>query len=248
MGLSEFEALIKRYLFDMVSTSEIEQAYEKILAVNGKKGTNQHLTFKEFDEVFSHIIPRVGSKQFETMTIKKVREWMFSKQYCTKTAFERLCRSTDRFTQMSLTRYDFHRAVVINRIPLSTPEIDFLFDMLTGNTNGELNFEAWSFKIYDDIVNPLQALREVIQANKLDIDDCLYQMKLKIWDDPLDYKKFSNCLHHLDPTFSDSQCKALFNKLKNGDRVEVQTLLNNICGTVQDTVDYKNKVYRILYD
>ena len=40
-------------------------------------------------------------------------------------------------------------------------------------------------------------------------------MKIKIWDDPMDYNKFVGCLRRLDPSFSDSQMKSLFEKLKD---------------------------------
>jgi hypothetical protein len=138
----------------MVTPSEIQQVFEKILALNGKRSVKENLTYKEFEDAFNHIVPRIGSHSFETLVIKKVREWMFNKQYNTKTSYERLVRSSDRLDKLSMRRYDFHRAIIINRIQMSYPEIDFLFDTLTGG-EGELTFDLWTARIYDDITNPL---------------------------------------------------------------------------------------------
>jgi Ca2+-binding EF-hand superfamily protein len=73
-------------------------------------------------------------------------------------------------------------------------------------------------------------------------------MKIKIWDDPMDYNKFEVCLHRLDPSFSDGQSKALFKKIKGpDDKVDIQVMLNNFAGTIYDTVDYRNKLFKSLY-
>jgi hypothetical protein len=121
------------------------QLYEKLVKIYGR----DKLSYKEFEEALSHLIPRAGSQQFETLVIKKIRDWMFSKQYNTKSAFERLTRSVDRLKQNSMKRVDFHQAIIINRILLSAPEIDFLFDFLVGS-EFELTFDHWTSRIYDD--------------------------------------------------------------------------------------------------
>lgn len=82
----------------------------------------------------------------------------------------------------------------------------------------------------------------------MDIDDILFQMKLKIWDDALDYKKFLIAIRTLDASFSETQAQVLFNKLKGKDnKVDIQTMLSNVTGTKEDTVDYKNKMFKQLY-
>lgn len=52
----------------------------------------------------------------------------------------------------------------------------------------------------------------------------------------------------LDPSFSDSQTRALFDKLKgtNG-RLDVQVFLQNVTGSEKDTVDYRQHMYKQLY-
>jgi len=86
-------------------------------------------------------------------------------------------------------------------------------------------------------------------AESLDADDVLFQMKLKYWDEPLDYTNFKACIRRIDPTFSEPQCRALFNKIKNQvEVVEIPVLIQNLCGTLHDTVDYKNKMYLNLYN
>lgn len=112
------------------------------------------LTFKDFEAFFSHQVPSYGM-QGETQLIMKVREWMFQRQYSTQTAFERLVRSVDRFQQYSFRRVDFHKAFVVNRVGLTAPEIDTLYDILSNGLNVEITIDHWSSKIYDDVTNPL---------------------------------------------------------------------------------------------
>lgn len=57
---------------------------------------------------------------------------MVARGYSTETSFERLLITVGRFQQRSLRRYDLHKALVGNEIKLTAPEIDYLFDLLTG--------------------------------------------------------------------------------------------------------------------
>ena len=172
---------------------------------------------------------------------------MFQRQYASQGAFERLMRSVDRLAQKTFRRVDFHKAMITNQVCLTAPEIDFLFDLL--GQNGELvTLDHWLAKIFDDSLNPIQLIRELVFAEQMDATDVLFQMKLKVWDEPMDFSRFSLAIRCLDQSFSDSQCRALFNKLRNANkRVEVQTLISNITGGENDTVDYKNKIFRMLY-
>ena len=136
-----------------------------------------------------------------------------------------------------------------NQVGLTAPEIDFLFDLLTSQQGTELKLEHWTSKIFDDALNPLQLLRELVQAENVDADDLLFQLKLKAWDEPLAFDRFKKSVSRLDPSFSDAQCRNLFNKLKNSDGlVEVETLLRNVAGSEQDTVDFRNKMYKQIYN
>jgi hypothetical protein len=60
---------------------------------------------------------------------------MVQRRYSPEEAFEKLLRSVNKFDQKSMKRYDFHKAVTSNEILLTSPEIDFLFDILTGFKN-----------------------------------------------------------------------------------------------------------------
>lgn len=46
-------------------------------------------------------------------------------------------------------------------------------------------------------------LREVIQANNITSDDLLFKMKVRIWDEPLEFAKLSEAVRRLDPTISE---------------------------------------------
>jgi hypothetical protein len=209
-----FCAMIKTLTSNLVSETDAKLAF-------GQFATDGKLTFQQFEEGFKIMVPTIGSQTDETTVIKKVREWMFVRSYPAQIAFERLLRSSDRFEQKTLRRQELHKAMLSNSAQLTAPEMDFLFKLLSVGKH-EFGLEQWLSKIYDDCINPLQLIRECVQSQDMNVDDILYQMKLKIWDDPLDFNKLEMCLRRLDPSFSDSQCKALFKKLKGEDsRVDV---------------------------
>ena len=86
-----------------------------------------------------------------------------------------------------MNKEDFTKAIIASRIGLLQPEIDFLFNIFVWQ---EVTEQAWLSRIYDDNQNPLQLIREVVEANEFSYDDVLFQMKLRQWDDALDFNKF----------------------------------------------------------
>jgi Ca2+-binding EF-hand superfamily protein len=91
-------------------------------------------------------------------------------------------------------------------------------------------------------------LREIISQNNLTSDDILFRMHLRIWDQPIDFPKFVECLRKLDPSLSESQLRVLMKTLKNKEaKVDIQTLLLNLFGSEFDTLDYRNKIFRKIY-
>lgn len=49
-------------------------------------------------------------------------------------------------------RVEFHKAMIVNQVCITAPEIDFLFDTLTGqNRLSVISYENWASYIYDDI-------------------------------------------------------------------------------------------------
>jgi Ca2+-binding EF-hand superfamily protein len=131
---------------------------------------------------------------------------------------------------------------------LTAPEVDGLFKVLDANQDNEVDLKEWLARIYCDTENPLQMLREVIQGNNLTSDDLLFRMGLRIWDQALDYPRFSECIRKLDPSLGESQLRALAKSLKSKDgKIEVPGLITNLVGKEFETVDYRNKVYRQIY-
>lgn len=74
-------------------------------------------------------------------------------------------------------------------------------------------------------------------------------MQIRIWDAPLDFIKLSEALRKIDPSISESQIRHLAKSLKNkDDKVEVGDLLRNLCGKEYETVDFRNKIFRQIYN
>jgi len=75
----------------------------------------------------------------------------------------------------TLRRPDLHIACIKNGLGLSAPEIDFLFDVLAQSVQiKEVSVTEWASKIFDDALNPLQLVREIIMADNMDADDVLF--------------------------------------------------------------------------
>lgn len=70
--------------------------------------------------------------------------------------------------------------------------------------DGELDIEEWRTKIYEDSLNPLQMLREIVNNNRLTTDDLLFKMHLRLWDDALDFPALCDALRKLDPSLSET--------------------------------------------
>lgn len=156
---------------------------------------------------------------------------MFKNGFSSETAFEMFLKKVDRVLQKKLTRSEFHKVMNMFDFRFTAPEIDGLFRLLDMNEDGDLDIEEWKSRIYEDSLNPLQMLREVIANNKITSDDLLFRMKLRIWDEPLDFPKLCEALRRLDPTLSESQLRHLAKTLKNKDnKIEITALLRNLCG------------------
>ena len=66
-------------------------------------------------------------------------------------------------------------------------------------------------------INPLQMLREVVAKYNLTADDILHRIKMRYYDQPINFNAFKDCLLYLDHTLTQLQIKNLFDLLKNAD-------------------------------
>ena len=152
-------------------------------------------------------------------------------------------------TKPVLTKGDFAKALTSENLGFSIQHIDTLFDILDQNKDGLL--EKINFDQLDnfDPRGTMSMLREIILGYGLTADDLLHKMRLRIWDDGLDFTKFSEALHRIDPSLNEYQLKNMAKILKNRDNVvEIPTLVRNLVGKDFETVDYRNKIFRQIYN
>lgn len=154
------------------------------------------LTFEHFSQTFKCEVP--NSLEMETKVIRQVREWMFSNKLSAEMAFDTLCRAIGKHTDKTLDRTNFQRAVSSVGVGLTAAQIDSLFTLLVSEAMGDLDLNMWLARIYEDSENPLQLIREVVAAHSLSQDDLMFQMKLKLWDEPLTQMRLSTAIRHLD--------------------------------------------------
>jgi Ca2+-binding EF-hand superfamily protein len=180
-----------------MSDSDVESVFR--LASKGK----DQMTYQEFERAFKWDLPAGG--EWETKAIRKIRDWMIKNNLASETAFERFLKSTGKYLQKKLNRVDFHKAIGKEEelSKFSAPEIDSLFNLLDLNQDGELDIDEWKTRIYEDSMNPLQMLRDVVSNNNLTPDDLVFKMQLRYWDPPMDFPKLCESLRKLDPTLSE---------------------------------------------
>lgn len=93
--------------------------------------------------------------------------------------------------------------MIANDVGLSAVQIDSLYAALTTDATSNLDLKGWQSRIYEDSDNPLQMIRETVQENQLTQDDLIFQMKLRVWDGPLNRETFHTAMRNLDPSISD---------------------------------------------
>ncbi len=71
--------------------------------------------------------------------------------------------------------------------------------------------EEWEEAVYDDNINPLQMLREIISFNQITADDLIHKMKKKYDEEPLTFPDFKKALLSLDNSLTLIQLKNIFN-------------------------------------
>lgn len=197
------------------------------------------MTFELFSQTFNSLFPH--TPESETNVIRQVREWMFKQNLSAEQAFDSFCKANGRHHDKRLSRKMFLRAIQSLELGLSAAQVDMLFTLLVSEANGDLDLNMWLSRVYEDGDNPLQLIREIVNAHNLTQDDIMHQMRLKLWSDPLTQNELRAAIRLLDPSISDGQVRALFLCLKNSSGViPINALIQNLTGKTFETVDYRN--------
>lgn len=115
MSFDQFKRLVRDLARDQISDSDIEAVFNKVV----QPGTEDVMNIKRFEEAFTHPVWKSSNLKHETEVIRQVREWMFTRQYNTHSAFDRLVRTADRFKEKTLRRVDLHKAIMANKVNLN---------------------------------------------------------------------------------------------------------------------------------
>lgn len=128
---------------------------------------------------------------------------------------------------------------------MTTAEADWLFDYLTGSRAGEdrpMSIKMWEARILDES-DGLAVLRRL--CGGLDKTATLKLLEVKLWDAPLTKSKFVEVVRRIDDSLGEDLLLQVFQRLqtKSG-TVEVSTLVQNLCGAAEDTVDFRQAAYK----
>ena len=75
------------------------------------------LTFEVFEKIFRSEIPT--SIEMETKVIRTIREWQFRNNLSAEMAFDSFCRVVGNYSDKTLTRAQFHRALITLEVGIS---------------------------------------------------------------------------------------------------------------------------------
>lgn len=138
LGFYAFEKMAQRYANNLWTATELRVMFDCI-----PRALPDYLSYNEFEAALEIAIPEkaIKTSQYpeprrqaeEQRIVAKVHDWLHRRGYPAEDGFERLLRSVSRGQQKSLRRYDFQKAIKQEDIGLTTPDIDFLFDLLAGN-------------------------------------------------------------------------------------------------------------------
>ena len=226
--------MVKKYCSPVVSEEDGRKVFKECY-----RNLGSNLGFGDFESIFGSI---KAKNNFHIEGLRIIRDWMYKNGLTSDQAFDNLAKNKDK---MNLKQFE---EATQRLFDFTSPEVEALFEVIDQNKDGLIDVDEWLETVYEDSSNPLQLLREIINSNGLDEDDLLFKMNIRIWDDPLDYPKFTKALKNLDSSLTDVQLRALAKPLKNSNNlVEVPTLVNNLIGKHYQTVDFRDKLYKKLY-
>ena len=236
LDIQSFEFLVSKFA-PSFNESETRKLWKSICPERGQK-----MSYNQFKRAFQWEIPD-GS--FEVEGLRRIREWMNVVGFSSEQAFQHLSQG-----HKYISKQEFMDRISGQRLlGFTAAEMDVLFKYFDTDKKRKINFQQWNEKIYEDAANPLAMMREVIKEYQLDSDELLHKMGLRIWDEPLDSHHFKRCLHALDPTLTDLQIFQMAAQMKNSqNKVEVMTLIQNLCGNDYETYDFRNRVFQRIYD
>ena len=107
LDLEGFTRIVDQFSGKSLSEDEINLVFKSL-----QRNRSERVTFQTFEEAFRSEEPT--SAEFETVVIRRVREWMFQNKLSSEIAFDSLCRAAGRFIDKTLTRAQFHKAMVAN--------------------------------------------------------------------------------------------------------------------------------------
>ena len=94
--------------------------------------------------------------------MRVLKQWMTSRRYGPEDAFNRL-KMAAGVSGALIDRHNFHKGLLLEGITITTAEIDWLYDFLTGSGHGNdrpLSLKLWQAKILDE-TDCLLAIRKL---------------------------------------------------------------------------------------
>ena len=146
--------------------------------------------------------------------MKALKQWMNSRRYSPEDAFNRLLKAA-KISGALIDRHSFHKGLLSNGVSMTSVEIDWLFNHVTGSGHGNdrpLNIKLWQARIIDE-TDCLQAIRKA--AAGYDKSTILKRLEIKLWDADLSMEQLKTILRRLDEQISEDVVDRVFKRLQS---------------------------------
>ena len=153
--------------------------------------------------------------------MKEIINVVISMQFKPEDYFNHLISNNISHEDKVLTRLNWIKYVQNDQLPFSAEELDNLFTWLDSKKDNILDIDEF-VNGYNFCLKPITLLKDLILANKLDIEDLAHRMKIDINEiEKLDFDNFAKKIKRLDYTLPDEYIKKLFiefSELKDKDK------------------------------
>ena len=209
---------INKFANTKFSPSAIESVYHFMTK------SSRNFTKADYNKFFT--CKKDLDSEFDEAALKRINAAVRRAQLKPSEYFSHLLSYNINRNDNSITRYDFHRCCLAEKLSFSAEEIDHVFDLIDKKKDGVIDREEFLSAVTFES-RALFRVQDVIKRNALDIEDIAFRLEIDMnKNEILDYIGFKLKIKKLDYTYSDNFIKSLFDEISNGESyVDTQSLI-----------------------
>jgi len=164
--------------------------------------------------------------------MKKIINLVNSLSFKPEEYFDHLVSNNISTEEKVLTRINWIKYIQKDQLPFSAEELDNLFNWIDTKKDNVMDLEEF-VNCYNFCLKPLTTLKDLININKLDIEDLAHRMKIDMNEiEKMDYSSFAQKIKRIDYTLPDEFIIKLFRALidlkEKGNTLSKNNSTNNV--------------------